>query len=812
MEILFRDLKYTIRMLRKNPGLTLVAVLSIALGIGANTTIFTWVKAVLLHPLPGVVAPEQLVDICGTSRQTTGLAVSYLDFVDYRDQNMVFSGVLAYRMVPFSLSRVGKAERLWGNIVSGNYFEVLGVKPVLGRTFLPEEDQTKNTHPVVVLSYGLWQSRFAASPTIVGQSISLNGENFTVIGVTPKEFMGTYNGLDCQAWVPMMMQEKVFPSPSALTGRGARWLNLMARLKPGVTLEQAQANLTTLSHQLGQSDPGNNAWYTGTVYKPTQSPNGPERRLQPVFVILMVIVGLVLLIACANVANLLLARATNRRKEIGIRLAMGASRGRLIRQLMTESLVLAILGGLGALFITFWTADIFQSLIPPLGIPVKFDNRLDGRVFGFTLIVTLVTGFLFGMVPALQASKPDLISTLKDEAGSLAGSQRKATLRNLLVMLQVALSTVALISAGLFIRSLMNAQTAKPGFDPDHVVLATFDVFLSGYDEVKGPQFFQHLLERVALLPGVQSACLGRRMPLSIRGVSSSKISIEGYTPGKDEELDVTYEVVSPKYFQTLTIPMVAGRDFDQKDTHDSTDVAIVNETMAHRYWPSQEVIGKRISTGDGWTQVVGVVKDVKYRSLTEPPQPYLYFPMSQSYRATMTLAVRTSADTKTTLNAIQSAVAAVDPNIPVFDVQTMNEQIGVSFFAQRMAAILLSFFGLLALFLASVGLYGVMTHSVSQRTHEIGIRMALGAATTDVVKLVLGQEMMVVGIGVVLGLGVALATTRFFSSLLYGVSSADLLTYLVVSGVLVVVAILATLLPTRKALKVNPLVALRYE
>jgi predicted permease len=812
METFRQDLRYSLRVLMKRPGFALIVTLTLALSIGANTTIFTWIKAVLLQPLPGIERPEELVEIWGATRNNSALSTSYLDYLDFRERNEVFSGLVAHQVLPLNLGRGAKPERVWGTIVSGNYFDVLGVKAALGRTFLPEEDRTPNTHPVVVISHGLWQRRFGGDPNVIGQTVTLNEHDFTIVGVAPKEFGSTFSGAALDVWTPVMMKDYVARPHFSLTDRGSRWLMVMGRLKPGATVAQTQARVATIAGQLARGYPQTNEQLGVEVYSLTRSPYSLRQTMRPALAMLMAVVVLVLLIACANIANLLLARATSRRKEIAVRMALGASRKRLVQQLLTESLALASLGGLSGLLLAFWTARSLKAFLPPFGLATSFDISPDAHVFGFTLVVTVITGLLFGLAPALQASRPDLVATLKDDSGVGGRSQRRFSLRYLLVVAQMALSVLALVGAGLFVRSLWLAQKADPGFNSDGVVLASFDPFLNSYNETRGREFYRRLVERVEATAGMQSVSLARRLPLTLSGIAFAAVAIEGYTPGHDEDIRINYETVGPKYFQTMGIQLVRGRDFNERDNERAPGVVVINETMAHRYWPGGEALGKRLKLGKDWLEIVGVAGEVKQRRLNEPPQPFLYLPLLQDYRSNMILVARTTLELGAALQVVQNVVAALDPNMPIFDVKTLNEHIGVSLFLPRMAATLLSLFGLLALLLAAIGLYGVMSYAVSQRTREIGIRISLGARRRDVLKLIMGQGLILSLIGIGAGLAAALGVTQLIAHLLYRVSATDPATFTLIALLLTGVALAACYIPARRATRVDPMIALRNE
>jgi predicted permease len=812
METFWQDLRHSVRMLLKRPGFTLTVVMTLALGIGANATIFTWIKVVLLDSLPGIERPDELVEIWGSTRHNSALSTSYLDYLDFRDRNGALSGLFAHQILPLNLGRGEKPERVRGSVVSGNYFDVLGVKALIGRTFAPEEDRTPNSHPVAVIGYGLWQRRFASDTGVIGQKITLNEHDFTMIGVAPADFASPFAGNAIDVWTPVMMKDYVARPHFSLTDRSSRWLMVMGRLKPGATVQQARSNIAAIARQLEESYPQSNEQLGAEVYSVAQSPYSLKRSLQSSLAILMAAVAVVLLIACANVANLLLARGASRRKEIAVRVALGGSRLRLMQQMLTESLVLASIGAAIGLAIAFWTARFLPAFLPPYASGEHFRTTPDATVFDFTIALTMITTLLFGLAPTLQASRPDLVTGLKEGTAPIGRGQHRISLLHGLVVTQIALSMIALISAGLFVRSLREAYKANPGFDPDHVLLAAFDPFLSGYDETRGREFYRQLVERVRTLPGVQSATLARRLPLTLSGIAFANVTIDGYAQAPEEDMRLNYETVGPQYFQTMRIPMVHGRDFDERDRENAHRVVIINETMARRYWPNGGALGQRLKLTSDWLEIVGIAKDVKNRSLSESPRPLLYLPLLQDYRSDMILVARTSMNPEQAFHAVQTVVSSLDTGMPTFDVKTFEQHIGVSFFLQRMAATLLSIFGLLALSLAALGLYGVMAYSVSQRTRELGIRISIGAKQRDVLKLVLGQTLVLAAIGIAGGLVTAIAVTRFAANLLYGVSPADPATFALIAVVLLFVSLVAGYFPARRATRIDPMIALRSE
>lgn len=834
METLWQDLRYGLRVWRASPGFAAVAVLSLALGIGANTSIFSVVNAALLRPLP-VTEPDRLLFVYNGTPASPYSTSSYPDYIDYREKNEVFSDVLTYSSITVSARADDQTDLLSGSIVSGNFFDVLGVRTALGRTFLPEEDRTPNTHPVAVISYGSWERRFGSDPNIIGQQLALNGHAFTIVGVAPSGFNGPEVLETNDIYVPMMMQALVRPprggfsgdmNPDLLGQRRSRWLRMIGRLKPGVTPEQAQAGITALAAGLEQAYPDQNRNRIATLFPVSKVDPQAYTQLISVAGLLLAVVAIVLLIACANVANLLLARATGRRKEIAVRLAMGASRSRLVRQLLTESVLLSLGGGVLGLLLALWTIDLLKTATPTSGIfSFSLDYHLDGRVLAFTFTLSLATGIIFGLVPALQASRPDLVPALKDEISMVEQGQRRFNVRNLLVGAQVALSLVLLIGAGLFLRSLNNAQDINPGFDADKVLNAQLNVNLLRYTKVRGQEFYRQVIEKVEALPGVESASLARVVPLSGAGRSTS-FQIEGQEPpettvrsegsGPEENPNIAAaNVVALKYFQTMGIALLRGRDFSLEDREGAPLVIVVNEAFARRYFEDQEPLGKHISfrTAQGpWSQIIGIVRDSKYRTLGESPRPTVYQPLTQNHETGMALHVRTNGKPTSAAASVRRQVQSLEPNLAVTSVESMADVLGGSLFAARMGAVLLAIFGLLALLLAAVGLYGVMSYSVSRRTREIGIRMALGAGTGNVLRLVLKEGMTLVGGGVVAGLIVAAGVTRLLTSFLYGVSPIDALTFVAIPLVLSVVALLANYLPARRATKVDPMEALRYQ
>jgi predicted permease len=818
METLIKDLRYGAKRLLKHPGFTIVGVLSIALGIGVNTTIFSFINTALFRPLP-------FPDSHRLVRLWDGNSSSYPDYAAYRDESNVFSGLAAYAQRPLNLSVNGESQRIFGEIVTGNYFDVLEVRPVLGRGFLEEEDHTIGTHAVVVLSNGLWRRHFISDPAIIGKDINLNNHSYTVIGIMPENFAGATVISPPDLWVPMMMEPLVRPGSQSLTSPDDGWLMMLGRLKPDANLAGAQATVETIAGRLQQarrernSEPGLPDGRVVTVVAARGLMVPPEGRASVFLAIavLMTVVSLVLLVACANVANMLLAHAVNRRKEIAVRLALGAGRWHIVRQMLTESVLLSFVGGVVGLLLALWTTTLLLNLLPQVfgGNSIALDVSPDGRVFVYTFLLSIVTGIVFGLVPALQTSKPDVVAALKGETLLLGAGRRKFTLRNLLVVTQVAVSLLLLITAGLFIRNLRNTQYAEPGFALDHALMMSFDLGLANYNTARGKAFDEQLLERVRALPEVRAASLAEFVPLG-SGLNMSPLYIEGEpTPERfDEASLLSYYTVGLDYFRAMGIPLVRGRDFNDRDTASSPGVIIVNETLARRLAADGNAVGKRLrmdSQGD-YLEVVGVVRDVKYKQLAEKPLFFGYRPLSQLYRAAMTLHVRTTGDPLAVINQVRAEVRGLDSDLPLTNVETMQEHMRLPLAPAKLLALLSSAFGVLALLLAAIGLYGVMAYIVGSRTHEIGIRMALGSQTSGVRRLVIGQGLRLALTGIALGLIAAFALTRVLQSVLYGVGATDPVTFISVAVLLLAVALFACYIPARRATKVDPLVALRYE
>lgn len=817
MDTLINDLRFGIRGLVNQPGFTAVAVLSIALGIGVNITIFSFVNAALFRPLP-FSEPDRL------ARVWDGNSVSYPDYVAYRDETTAFSGLAAYAQRPMSLTVNGQSNRVWSEFVSGNYFEVLKANPALGRPFLSEEDRP-GVNPVVVISNSLWRGSFNSDPSVIGKSLRLNQQPYTVIGVMPEKFVGATIISVPDLWVPLAMEPVANPGSRTLTSPDEGWLMMLGRLRQDANIAAAQVEVETIAARLhqarrerksGPEPPGGRTVAVVAARGLMVPPQGRKPALMVVGIV-MAVVSLVLLVACANVANMLLARAVKRRKEIAVRLSLGAGRWRITRQMLTESLLLSIIGGGAGLLVALWGTTFLVALLPQssFGNAIPPDLTADVRVFTYTLLLSLATGVIFGLLPAVQSSKPDLITALKDETIRHGITRRRLTPRNLLVVTQIAVSVLLLVMAGLFIRNLRNTQHAEPGFSTDTGLMATFDLGLAGYNSAYGKVFQQQLLERLRAVPQVRSASYAETVPLG-EGGSTSPLYVEGEATSDyfDESSLVQHTTVATDYFKTLGIPLVRGRDFNDSDTASSTPVVIVNETLARRLAPDGNAIGKRFrmdSRGD-YLEVVGVARDIKYHQLAEAPLFFGYRPLSQRYRAVLTLHVRTAGDPGSVISQVRSEVKALDPDLPLTDVKTMQEHMRLPLAPAKLFASLSSAFAVLTLLLAAIGLYGVMAYVVGSRTREIGIRMALGAQIGGVRKLIIGQGMRLAVTGIALGLIAAFAATRVLRSLLYGVGATDPITFIGVAILLAGVALFACYIPAQRATKVDPLEALRYE
>jgi predicted permease len=815
METLLRDLRHGLRGLALRPGFTLGAVLSLALAIGSNTAIFTVVKAVFLKSLP-VREPERLVRIFSSAEGSSDLQdVSHPNFAELARQARSFAGLAVDTPTILGLSVGGDAELLHGEMVSGNYFDLLGVRAELGRTFLPEEDLTPNSHPVVVLSHDLWQRRFGGDRGVLGRPVKLDGRELVVIGVAPRGFTGTAGINPCDFWIPRMMYELALGRRMApfFDERRATLFGIIGRLKDGVTMEQGQAEAALMAQSLARDYPEENEG-KGLVLLPLlRAQVDPNQRggYVKAGVLLSSVVAMVLLVACANLANMLLARANRRRRETAVRLALGARRGQLVRQLLVESLVLALISAGVGLLLASWSRSLLTRLQTPY-LPAGLDLGLDARVLLFTLGLSVLTALLFGLIPALQSSRPGLVSAIKGE--ELGGPRRGwgAGVRGLLVVAQVSLSLVALIGAALFVLSVRNAQKVELGFESDHLLAASFDLDTRGYDATRGRQALAAIVERARALPGVRSAAVAETLVLAGRGFPRT-INVEGWVQKPGERLVIHPNSVDPGYFETMGIPLLRGRLLTAQDRDGSPRVAVINRTMADRYWNGDAVGGRFKLAATGETlEVIGVVRDVKYTGVDEKPRNAVYFPISQVYTGAVTLHVRTGGEPALLAGLVRQVIQSVEPGLPLLDRRTMPQVLDALFWVPRTGAALLGLFGLLTLVLVVIGIYAIMSYAVAERRREIGIRLALGAGRSRVVLLLFRESMALVVAGVVLGLASAFLLSPLVSSLLFGVGARSVLPYLAAALLISLVAALATYIPARRVTAISPMIVMRQE
>jgi putative ABC transport system permease protein len=816
-----RDLKYGLRSMGRAPAFSFFAILALGLGIGASTTVFTVVNSLLLHPLPAQ-DPSSLVSLYTTDlknqRQSGNLLpISYLNLKDYETRNAVFSRLAGYSPpMPMTLIEGKEQERFFGQLVTDGYFETLGLTPAKGRFFLPGEVSTPGSAPVAVLSYGVWKSRFNSAADVIGKTLEINGAPFTVIGVAPQGFLGVSAIFGPDVWLPATMAQQVLPIElqDVLRERGKPFFQGIARLKSGVSRSQAEASLQTIAATLLQEDPDANAGHTISVQPVTTalfSSTGGERGLALASTVLLLIVGLVLLIACSNVANLLLARAVTRRQETAVRLAIGASRGRLVRQLLTESVLLGLVGGIAGLGIGYEGCRFLWSFRPPEYARNLVDPKLDATVFLFGLLLSLATGFIFGIVPAMRASKTGLVESLKEETHVTGPSGRSARFQKTLLAGQVAFSLVSLIAASLFLRAVQRAYDIDPGFDDRHLAVLMLNPGQQGHDVVRTKAFYREVENRVSRIPGVQAVTWASNLPFW--SSASRGVFIEGQLLLRNSEtISTVTNTIDLDYFKTMQIPLLQGRVFNEGDQEGSLPVVVINEDLARRYWPNGNAVGNRLRfSGDTVRrQIIGVVKTTNYTTLGEAPQPCLYLPLRQNPRGSSNLYVRSADDPSLVLAEVQRGIKDVDPKVQVTDVRTGAKIVNQVLWNARIVLGMLGIFGLLALALASVGLYGILAYSVRSRQRELGVRMALGASRSDVLRFVLQQGMVLVGIGVGAGLAISLLVGRAFSRMLFGLSPADPVSLIGASAVLLLVAALACYLPALAASRMDPMQALR--
>jgi predicted permease len=816
MATTIQDIRYALRVLRKTPGTTTVAILSLALGLAVNTTVFSWVRTVLLNPLPGVSAPSRVVTIETVAPSGEMIDSSYPDYRDYRDRSTLLDGVIAFKERPLGLGADDRAERVWSLMVSGNYFDVLGVKPRLGRFFEgAERSDAFDQSPVAILGEAIWKARFNRDPAIVGRHILLNRHPYTVIGIAPAPFAGTISGLRFDLYVPLTMQASLTGNAQWLSSRSARPLYLFARLKPGVGLMQARSEVQAVAASIAKESPETNHDISAMMLTQENARRGIQSDLGPLMRILLALGGLVLLIVCANVANLQLARATARQREIAIRLGLGASRLRLMRQLLTENAVLAAAAGGVAVLASAWLVESLRLFTPFIEYPIALTPVIGLREIGYAGAASLAAALLVGIWPAVRMPACDLADALKAGARQTGIDRRTGALRAGLVVGEVALAMFALASAGLLVRSFENARRVDPGFDPRGVLLGEITLSTGGYDRVSGIAYLRHILERTTTLPGVAAVAMSEDVPLGFNGGQWEDLKIDGYAAAANENMKIYRNLVSPDYFALMRIPLLAGRDFTSRDERGAPMVAIVNDEFVHRYYGGRPAVGRLFTAFGAPHTIVGVVRTSKAHSLSETPEPYFYLPLWQHFNAStgVTLHVRAlSGDAMSVAPSVGQALQSIDPQMPSPLTIPLESYIGASYFVQRTAAMLMGVLAALALMLASIGLYSLIAFGVSARQQELGVRVALGAASRDIVRLVVGEGARTAAFGVAAGCALALIGTRSLGSLLFGVSPLDVPTLTGAAVLLAGVALIAAYLPARAAANVDPMAALRAE
>ena len=812
LEDLLQDLRIGLRMLRRSPGFSLLAILCLTLGIGANAAVFSWIEGILFRPYPLVREQQKLLAVGGTAKdEANGTPLSWPDFLDLQRNCRLFDSFFVSKITGTTLSIGDRAEVTTGSIVSANYFDAIGVRPMLGRAFEPGEDAGRSAHPVVVISYQLWQGRFKGDPQILGKTQRLNGVLHTIIGVAPEGFRGTFVGWAMQFWVPASMEEVFESGGYKLEDRGARWIESYARLKPGVTREEAQQEVTSVAKYLETNYPETNRGRGIRLWPLWQTPFNNARTLLPTLEIMVVVVAFVLLIACANVGNLLLVRSFARRHEMTVRVAVGAGRSRLVKQLLTEGLILAVLGGVGGWVVAYWCRHALVLLFPARGgVSMYLPGEMDWRVLAVSAGVSLVATILMGLVPALQTRNLDVAGALKAEAAGVVGAGGRAWVRSGLVLAQVALSFILLVGAGLLLQSLQKIRTTSPGFSTKEVLDTAVNLVAAGYDAPRAQSFQDELLERVKALPGVESAAFGRMTPLSYGSYSGSLIAVDGYQPPPDEQPLVEYNEVGPGYFATIGIPLLTGREFTRADDENAARVAIVNETMVTKYWRGGNPIGQRVQVKGRWLQVIGVAKDSKYESMREIPKPFFYVPLRQNFARGAGIFIRTKVSPETMASMLSREVHALDPDLALYEVITLQEQVDRATSAQKVAVTLVAVLSGLALLLAAVGLYGVMSYAVSQSARELGLRMALGAGASNLLRLVMRRGLALTLGGVFVGAATALGLTRLLGNMLYKVSPRDPAAFCAAFVVMIIISVAACLLPAWRAARTDPVRALQ--
>jgi macrolide transport system ATP-binding/permease protein len=814
IETALQDLRFGLRMLWRSPGFSILAILCLTLGIGANAAVFSWMEGLLFRPYPLVAHQERLLALGGTARGESGhTALSWPDFLDLQRNSTLLDTLFVTKITGTTLSIGERAEVTTGSIVSANYFDALGVRPILGRGFEPTENVGSKAHPVAVISYQLWQKRFKGDPEIIGKTQRLSGEVHTIVGVAPEGFYGTFVGWAMNFWVPASMEETFEAGGYKLEDRGARWIEAYVRLKPAVTREQAQQEVSAIAKRLEADYPATNRGRGFQLWPLWQTPFNNAGTLLPTLEIMLAVVVLVLLIACANVGNLLLVRSFARRREMTVRLAIGAGRGRLLKQLFMEGLILSALGAAGGLLVAHWCRHALVLLLPARGgVSMHLPGEIDWRVLALSAGICLMATLVVGLIPAFQTRNLDLAGALRAESFGVVSARGRAWVRSGLVVLQVSLSFVLLVGAGLLLQSLQKIRTTSPGFTTHAVLNTAVPLVAAGYDVPRARAFENELINRVQALPGVESAAFARLEPLGYGSYSSSPIAVDGYQPPPDEQPSVEYNQVGPAYFATMGIPLVSGREFTRSDDEKAAAVAVVNQTMAARYWRGQNPVGQRLQVKGKWVQVVGVAVDSKYSSMREPAQPFFYVPLLQDFARGGGLNIRTTLPLRTIEAAVAREVRALDPNLALYEMITLQEQVDRSTSAQKVAVTLVGMLGGLALLLAAIGLYGVMSYAVSQSTRELGLRMALGAGASDLLRLVFSRGLALTASGVLLGAVAALALTRLLANFLFMVSPHDPLAFGSAFALLMLVSLAACFLPAWRAMRVDPVVALRDE
>ncbi len=812
LEQLLHDLRYGVRMLRRTPTVSIIAILCLALGIGANAAVFSWMEGILLRPYPGVADQDRLVAVAGTATGAPGYSdMSWQDYRDLATGSNLVSSFIATKIVGTTLTGGDRAERAVGQMVSANYFDALGVRPTLGRGFSAGADAGRNSHPEVVISYRMWRDRLAGDPAIVGKTQLFNGVPFTIIGVAPQEFVGTFVGYSMQFWVPASMQGVFDLAGYRLDDRNARWIEGLARLKPGVPIASAQAELSAAAKRLEAAYPDADRGRGVRLLPLWDAPFDNAKELLPMLRVAAVVVIFVLLIACANVANLLLVRAFARRHEMTVRVAVGAQRGRLVSQLVTEGALLSIIATAVGLVVAYWSRDVLSLFFAPRGgVALNFTAYFDWRVLAVSAGIGLASTLVFALVPALQASNVDLAGVLKSDSRSAVGGRGGSRVRSSLVVLQVSLSFVLLVGGGLLLSSLQRIRAASPGFKTDGVMLTGLNMFAAGYDTLRARIVEDQALERIRAMPGVQSAAFARSAPFTTRPYDSGPIVVDGYVPAPNEQPESDYNAVTPGYFSTLGIPFVTGRDFSRADEDTTARVAVVTEALAARYWPGADALGRRLQSNGRWMTVIGVVKDIKYSSLLQIPRPLYYVPLRQSASTVVGVFIKSSQSVAAIAPNLVREVHALDPNLSPSELLPMQEQVERSTSAQQIAVTLLGIFGTLALVLAGIGLYGVMSYAVSTNIREFGLRMALGATPGELLRFVIARGLGLTGVGIAVGAATALGTTRLLGDLLYKVSPRDPVAFGAALLLMIVSAGIACFLPAWRAARTDPVRALR--